>query len=341
MMRHSGDAVVCAVVVAISLLVTGSVVGQGTKEAAPAPTGSSSPQPWTGRTPWGDPDLQGIWNNFPHNATPLQKPTPEELEQRKRRSQSPPGPNLAYDSSVWGEGPRGGAPGVSDTHLIIEPADGRLPPLTPQAQKRAEERAKAESRVTVEAAWERLHVWDRCITRGLPDAMFPRLYNNVYQIFQIPGYVVILYEMIHDARVIPLGGRPHIPQDIRQWMGDARGRWEGDTLVVETTNFIGYEGDLIPHGGGGYGTYRGAGPTLHLVERFKRIDADAIDYQFTLSDPDMYTRPWTARIPLTKKGSPDQIFEYACHEGNYAIPHTLTGALADEQAARKAATGKR
>lgn len=333
MMRKVTEAAACAAVIAIAFLATGTVASQETRGAAAA-TADTSSQPWTGRTPWGDPDLQGIWNNFPYNATPLQKQTQEELERRKRRTSS--GPNLAYDNEVWGEGPRGGAPGVAATHLIIDPPDGRLPPLTPQAQQRALQRAKAQSGVTVEAAWERLHVWDRCITRGLPDAMFPRLYNNVYQIFQIPGYVVILYEMIHDARVIPLDGRPHIPQHIRQWMGDPRSRWEGDTLVVETTNFIGYEGDLIAHGGGGSGTYQGAGPTLHLVERFKRVDANTLDYQFTLSDPDMYTRPWTVRIPLTKEGSPDQIFEYACHEGNYAIVHTLSGARAEEEAARKA-----
>jgi hypothetical protein len=166
--------------------------------------------------------------------------------------------------------------------------------------------------------------------------MFPRLYNNVYQILQIPGYVVIFYEMIHDARIIPVDGRPHLPPHVRQWMGDPRGRWEGDTLVVETTNFIGYEGDLITHGGGGFGTYRGAGATLRLVERFTRMDGDTIDYRFTIDDADMYERPWSAALPLTRKESPPQILEYACHEGNYAIPNTLSGAYADEQASRKA-----
>jgi hypothetical protein len=319
-------------------LATVSVTGQAANGAGQAPVVKAMPGWKAPRTSWGDPDLQGLWNNVVYNATPLQRPTQEEIEARKRPRPRSAAAGLGYDQSVWGEGPRSGARGAEATHLIYDPPDGRLPPLTPQAQKRAQERARAENGLGIEAAWARLHVWDRCITRGLPDAMFPRLYNNVYQILQIPGYVVIFYEMIHDARIIPVDGRPHLPPHVRQWMGDPRGRWEGDTLVVETTNFIGYEGDLITHGGGGFGTYRGAGATLRLVERFTRVDADTMDYRFTIDDAEMYERPWSAAIPLTRKESPPQILEYACHEGNYAIPNTLNGAYAEEQAGRKGAT---
>jgi hypothetical protein len=320
--------------VAVVLLGNVAVAQQATGDEGKPPILNPAPGWKVPRTPWGEPDLQGLWNNSPHNATPLQRTRQEDVEAAKRARAD--APQLGYDESVWGEGPRAGALGADATHLIYDPPDGKLPPLTPQAQKRLQERAMAESGVDVDAAWARLHVWDRCITRGLPDSMFPRLYNNVYQIFQAPGYVVILYEMIHDARIIPIGRRTHLPAHIRQWMGDARGRWEGDTLVVETTNFIGYEGDLITHGGGGFGTYRGAGPGLQLVERFRRIDSDTLDYRFTLNDPDLYTRPWSAAIPLTTKDSPDRIFEYACHEGNYALVNTLTGAHAQEQAAGRA-----
>ena len=166
----------------------------------------------------------------------------------------------------------------------------------------------------------------RCITRGLPNAMLPGPYNSNYQILQSPGYVVLLSKMFHDARVIPLDGRPHLGQSIRQWMGDSRGRWEGNTLVVDVTNFTDY--DVT-----GFGiNYRGSETLrLHLVERFTRVDADTIDYQFTVDDPTMFTRPWTAAISMAKTQGP--IFEYACHEGNYAMMGILSGSRAQEKAA--------
>ncbi|MDA1095395.1 MAG: hypothetical protein O3A25_19360, partial [Acidobacteria bacterium] len=185
-------------------------------------------------------------------------------------------------------------------------------------------------------AWvDDVTVWMRCISRGLPDGMFPRLYNNNYNILQTPDHVVILYEMIHDARIIPLDGRPSLPDTVRQWNGDPRARWEGDTLVVETTHFVGQEFNLIPHGGGGAGTYSGASGALHLTERFTRVSDDFIEYRFTIDDSDLYTRPWTGVIPLTTIESPQTILEYACHEGNYSIVGALSGALARDAAASR------
>ena len=203
------------------------------------------------------------------------------------------------------------------TSLISDPPDGRVPPLTPEAQKHAEETR----------AWMLAHATDgpegrtlaeRCIswtTAGPP--MLPGPYNNDFQIFQAPGYVVILNEMIHDARTIPLDGRPHVSQNIREWLGDSRGHWEGNTLVVDTTNFIREY------------SFRGSDANLHVTERFTRTSPDVIQYEFTIDDPTAFTRPWTARIPLNKTAGP--VYEYACHEGNYAMTDILAGARAAEK----------
>jgi hypothetical protein len=194
-----------------------------------------------------------------------------------------------------------------------------VPPLTPQAQKAAAARAEIARRAP--EGPEDMGLPDRCLlwpTAGPP--MIPGGYNNNYQILQIPGYVVILVEMIHDIRIIPLDGRPHLPGNIRQWMGDSRGHWEGNTLVVDTTNFT----DKTH--------YRGADENLHLVERFTRVDADTIIYRFTVDDPSAFTRPWTGEAPLRKTAGP--IYEYACHEGNYSVANMLRGARAQERAAK-------
>jgi len=147
--------------------------------------------------------------------------------------------------------------------------------------------------------------------------MMPSVYNNNYQIFQAPGYVAIVVEMIHDVRIIPLDTRPHLPSNVRQWLGDSRGRWEGNTLVVETTNFTGKT------------RFRGTGENMHLIERFTRTDPDTILYEYTLDDPATYTRPWTAQVTMSKSQS--QVFEYACHEGNYGMAGILAGARAEEK----------
>jgi hypothetical protein len=210
------------------------------------------------------------------------------------------------------------------TSLIIDPADGKVPPLTPEAQKRVAATA-AEMRQHATDGPEYQSLWVRCITRGLP--MLPGPYNNDFQIVQTPGYVVILHEMIHDARIIPLDGRTHVPSNIRQWMGDGRGHWEGETLVVDTTNFSEKS------------NFRGASANLHLIERFTRTGPDTISYEFTVDDPTTFTRTWKAEVPMNR--AEGEIFEYACHEGNYALADILRGARAQEAAQNGSTPGSK
>ena len=289
-------------------------------------------------TPWGDPDLQGAWTNA--TTTPLQRPaelasrgsfTEEEraeldaqralTEQRACATElvvlqtAPPPTSTGSYNSFWLEqGTR-----TLQTSLIIDPPDGRLPAVTPAAQQRADDLVAARASPSYPTHWDEPSVFERCITRGLPASMMPGFYNHNYQILQTPDYVVIYAEMIHDARVIPLDGRPHLDASIRQWMGDSRARWEGDTLVVETTNFTDkvYERRVS-------NTVFGASRTMQLVERFRRIDANTLDYRFTVTDPATFAAPWTAVIPMTAMEGP--IYEYACHEGNYSMENMLRGA---------------
>ena len=293
------------------------------------------------RTPWGHPDLQGIWDF--RTITPMERPsefagkqvlTDEEAatfeEQENRRLNrdliDPAKGGLNYPpESEGGVVPYNefwydrGTTLVEDkrTSLIVDPPDGRIPPLTAEAEKRAA--ARREYRRDHPAdSWEDRSLGDRCIVgfnAGPP--IVPRAYNNNVQLFQTPDYVVILNEMVHNARIVPLDGRP--PGTIRQWVGDSRGHWENETLVVETTNLSEKS------------SFRGSSANFHLVERFTRVDADTIRYEFTVEDPETWTRPWTAAVPMTKTQGP--MFEYACHEGNYAMEGILAGARADEQAA--------
>jgi hypothetical protein len=281
------------------------------------------------RTPWGDPDLQGIWTN--NTATPFERPaelagkerlTDAEVaelaaQDRKRAAQNNPtaisGPEHWYEHL----GVRS-----KQTSLVVDPPDGKVPPLTAQAQQRL---VIGTVNRTDFSTWEQLSPWDRCITRGIPGAMLPTFYNNNYQILQAPGYVVILYEMIHDSRIIPVDGRSHLSEGVRQWMGDSRGRWEGDTLVVEVTNFT----DKTPiHPVRGIASRVAHSRDLRVIERFRAVDADTIEYRVTIDDPKTFTRPWTVEIPMTRHGAPRRMLEYACHEGNYAVPHILSGARA-------------
>lgn len=217
----------------------------------------------------------------------------------------------------------------NQTSLIIDPPDGRLPPLTPagQARKKVLDARRIEDGGAPPLSHEDFDGYDRCISRGLPGAMMPGFYNHNYQILQTPDQIVILVEMVHDARVIPLGARTHLPKGIRQWLGDSRGRWEGDTLVVETTNFR--EG-LDERGMAN--TFVGGSPDMVLVERFRRTDANHIDYRFTVTDPAVFTKPWTVSAPMTKLDA--KIYEYACHEGNYSLPNMLKGARLKEAKGR-------
>jgi hypothetical protein len=207
------------------------------------------------------------------------------------------------------------------TSLIEDPADGRLPPLTPQAVERRAARAAAQSPRPRGAG--DLAITDRCITYGIPDLF--AAYMSVYRIIQTPDNVVIQMEKIHDVRVIPLDGRAHVSPAIRQYLGDARGRWDGDTLVVETTNFPASGSPM-----GGY--FRYSDEHLRLTERFTRVSDDTLRYEFTVEDPTVWTRPWTAAIYWKKSGG--QIYEYACHEGNYSLRGMLSAARAEEAAAR-------
>jgi hypothetical protein len=295
---------------------------------------------WTPpRTPYGQPDLQGLWTNATltsferpselagkqvltaEEAAELEKRTLEARDADRRQAGTDADVALAYNQFWYDRGTK--VIPTRRTSLVVDPPDGRIPPLTPEARSRAEARAVARRRSPADGPEDR-SLAERCIlwpTAGPP--MVPAGYNNNYQILQTPEYVVILIEMIHDVRIIPLDNRPHSSQTIRQWSGDSRGHWEGDTLVVDTTNFTNKT------------NYRGSSENLHLTERFTRVNADTINYEFIVDDPTSFTKSWTAAIPMIKTQGP--IFEYACHEGNYGMTNLLSGARAEEKAAEEAA----
>ena len=289
------------------------------------------PQTHSARTSWGDPDMQGTWTNT--TTTPLERPedladkavlTPEEVVVRNAQvaeevslDNRPRNQTGAYNE-FWMER------GVLNlrTSLIIDPPDGRLPPVTrTEVRRRADHEANRADHST--DSYENRSAYDRCISRGLPGSMMPGFYNHNYQIFQTPDHVVLLVEMIHDARIIPLDGRPHLDSGIKQWLGDSRGWWEGDTLVVETRNLTSKATDRTR-------TTFGAGRETTVVERFTRTSADTMNYEVTITDPTEYSASWTAAIPMTALGG--RLYEYACHEGNYAIGNILSGARAEEEA---------
>jgi hypothetical protein len=297
---------------------------------------------WTlPRTPDGQPDLQGVWDT--RSATPLERPaeyagreflTEEEaatFEQRaaERGDGRPPGDPRTAPSvhPVWWLDYGRKVVGTRRTSLIVEPADGRIPGLTATAQQRAaDRRALAASRGPADS-WEDRSLWERCITRGLPESLLPGPYNSNLQILQTADHVVLLTEMIHDARIVALDGRPHLPKGVTQWLGDSRGHWEDTTLVVETTNFSDKS------------NYRGATGNLQLVERFQRVDANTLEYRVTVTDRTTWKSPWTVTLPMVK--SEGLVYEYACHEGNYGLRNMLTVARAAERGAGSAASTER
>jgi hypothetical protein len=292
-------------------------------QASPSPSDSSS----VPNTPWGHPDLQGLGKNS--TTTPLERLTAEE-QARGRAAQR------AVREATDGTGaafPDAGRP-LERASLVVDPPDGRIPPMKPEAIKRLVAREEARRGRGEADSWLDRNSWERCISRTLPVAMIPNLYNNFYQIQQTPDYVVIQMEMIHEARIIPLDGRPHVTESVRQWLGDSRGHWEGNTLVVETINFNDKldGGDLQPSHVIQTG-HRGSGKTLRLVERFTRINENTIDYRFTVEDPATFTRPYTVAIPMRKAADDERIFEYACHEGNHAMVNILKAGRANEEAA--------
>ena len=325
-MRNRLSACLCVALAAVGVLCIST--GEASAQAA-APAGTSAGK-WTGpRTPWGHPDLQGIWNNA--TPTPLERMTPEE-QAAGRRAMAAVIEATEGTGAGWPE--RGASAGAS---LVIDPPDGRIP-MTAAAVKRLVDRENARASRGEADSWLDRNSWERCISRTLPTAMIPNIYNANYQILQTQDHVVILVEMIHDARIIPLDKRPHLGPAIRQWLGDSRGWWEGDTLVVETTNFHDRidGGPLQPSHVIQTG-YRGSGENLKLVERFTRTSAGTIDYRFTVEDPQTFTRPYTVAIPMRKDEGQAWIAEYACHEGNYAMVNLLRAGRKDEQQAIDAA----
>jgi len=296
----------------------------------------SPPNQWTPpRTTDGHPDLQGIWTNS--TRTPLERPEefrgkPVLTEQeaaayerriltqgnRDRRDGDPEADVArAYNELFFDQGDKLARIGNGiRTSIIVDPPDGRIPPLTAEAQARAESLRAYAKLHPADRAQDRA-LTERCIywaTAGPP--LLPGPYNNLYQIYQTPGHVMILSEMIHEARTIPLGGQPHLPSSVRLWTGDSRGHWERDTLVIETTNFTGKT------------RFRGSSENLKVTERLTRVDAKTILYRFTIDDPATFTKPWTGELPLVAASGP--IFEYACHEGNQAMVDILAGARVEE-----------
>jgi hypothetical protein len=329
-----------AFAIAVSTLFFAPLTAQ---EARPSTKHAKSYTP--PRTPWGDPDLQGDYTNKYEQSTPLERPD----EFVGRRVEDVTGDELARVlakrqqdvlSRPAGVGPfqfrdtldviKGSRP-----WLIVDPPDGRIPPMTPEALRRLgpadpsldsgingvfnmRQRTGSTFGGGPFDGPEDITLWERCITRGLPGAMMPHIIGNSYQVLQSPGFVVIRYELVHDARIIPIDGRAHLAKGIGLELGDARGRWEGDSLVVETTNFKERS------------TYRNANAaSLRLIERFTRTSHDRLEWAVTVDDPATWTRPWTFAMPLTMNDQ-EPVLEFACHEGNYAVPNVLSAARSSE-----------
>ena len=289
------------------------------------------------RTPWGDPDLQGLWSNA--TLTPLQRPpelaakpffTPEEAAAFERQrvvdtnADRPlrTGDVGAYNDLFFERGTHGVK--TRRTSLVIDPSDGRIPALTPSAQAFVDQRARDAEQRPADGPEDRW-LTERCILFGATVPMLPEPYNNNYRIMQAPGYVVLLTEMNHEVRIIPLQPRAPLSPKVRQWLGDSRGRWDGDTLVVESTNFkfnhqsrfgVGYLAGLSDE-------------NLRVIERFRRTESNSLLYQATIEDGTVFTSPWTIEIPMERAAGP--IFEVACHEGNYGMANILSGHRAEER----------
>ncbi len=302
--------------------------------AAASAAGQSAP-----KTPWGDPDLQGIWSSS--GATPMERPeayqgretlTAEEVAEIRGETETrnqellqanaqrtSAGGNVGAYNNFWME--RGAR--TNRTSMLVDPPNGRFPALTPAGELARDSRPRGDD------TWEDRHIWERCLTRGgMPNAMFPRSYNNNMQVFQAPGQVVMLLEQVHELRVVPLDDRPFPPQHVGQWNGISRGHFEGDTLVVETKNLDSRVSALQPWSV--FNSASGSGEGLTLVERFTRTGPDSLEYEVEVSDTQMYTQPWTVAYPFWR--STDLMYEYACHEGNIGMDGILSGGRADDAA---------
>jgi len=277
------------------------------------------------RTSWGVPDLQGVWDT--RTMTPLERPeqfsdqaflTDEQAAEYERQTierRNDDDLSHSVHAKFWLDW---GTQLYADkrTSLIVDPPNGRVPPPTQEGQRRADARRAARSARGPADSSEDRTLWERCFTRGLPTVMLPAPYNGYVQILQTPDVVVIFTEMIHEARIVPMDGRPRLPAELRQWLGDSRGWWEDDTLVVETTNFT----DRT--------IFRGSGDNLHMVERFTRVDPDTLIYEFTVTDPQTWPQSWSVAFPITT--AEGLIYEYACHEGNHALRNMLSYARSEE-----------
>ena len=332
------------------------VAGAAAAVSASSPAQGPAAESWSvPRTADGRPDLQGVWAN--NTATPLERPealgdkavlTDEELarlEARYAEIFASGESDAAFADSVFTAAlgddesfsSRDAGTGNYNqfwlvdrdfdnrTSLVVDPPDGRLPALTPEARRRVDARA-AHLADNPASSWTDRRLQERCITFGMPNLFAG--YNTYYQIIQTPDHVVFLHEMIHDARIIPIDGGPHVDDAIRQWHGDARGRWDGDTLVVETRNFSARSDSPAAL----YTRIRGSAERLRLVERFTRVGPDTLEHEFTVDDPGTYSASWTAMIPLARKD--EALYEYACHEGNIGMEGILAGHRAEERDGR-------
>jgi hypothetical protein len=308
---------------AIAALVISAIAGVAGQNQTTKTNGAESATSWTPRrTPDGQPDIQGIWTNYTN--TPF-----EVFDERDT-----PG---VYAGDPDGTG-RGTGPGfITDAFerklskgrsLVVDPPSGRVP-ILPWAEESRNYRL-----AHIQDDWLNFTAWERCITRGIPGGLFPTAYGAGYQILQGPGYVAIVYEMIHEARLIPLDGRPHVGAGIRLWNGDSRGRWEGNTLVVDITNYND-KGSIATNAATQRIRSIPQSENLHAVERFTRVDENTINYEVVVEDPKVFAAPWKVAMPLNLE--PDyKLFEYACHEGNHAVPNTLSAGRARDRAAARA-----
>jgi hypothetical protein len=329
-----------ATLATVAALAAAPVSGQTPASPAPTRAASKPTARYTpAKTPWGDPDLQGIYTDKDENGIPMERPGQfagkrlEDIDDseladlvRQRQEQS------VANAAAIGGADTGAGPvhwyefydaKNSRPWLISDPADGRMPALTPAAEQRASARAAARRERGPADSWEDRSLYDRCITRGIVGSMLPVIYGNSFQIVQGPGSVAIRYEMVHEARIVPLDGRSHVAPAVRMYMGDARGHWEGHTLVVETTNFT----DRTAIGVNGNGTFTSG--SLRLIERFTPTSATTVEWTVTVDDAQTWVRPWTFGLNLTKDAS-QEVFEYACHEGNYGLRNILSAARAEE-----------
>jgi hypothetical protein len=338
--------------VAAALILSGAAIAaaQTSKPAGAtaAKRTGSGPGRWKQpRTPWGDPDLQGTWPISHLMATPLQRDekygtrqefTAEEIAQQKKAVDAQNSRYKQEDSSNhiglghWVEDTET----PTQTSLIVDPPNGRLPPQTPVGKEMSAKMGSDWNRTVFDSVAD-FGTWNRCITRGLPEGMFPNPYNNGIQIVQSPGYVVINLEMIHEARIVPLGRLPPLNSEVKQWQGSSRGHWEGNTLVVETTNFNGLTSMTDVPTRGSPTNPTASSTEMKLVERFERTGKDTMTYTVTINDPVTQTAPWTVRMPW-KRDDSYAIYEYACHEDNEAVRNYITSSRAKraaEAAAKK------